>query len=74
MSQEQPNLKDIRDLIDGLAITTGKNFAEVKTNLERLKTTVEAGFGEVNARLDGIERKLDHHETRIEVLEAKVGP
>lgn len=73
-TNDEPTLKDIRELIDGLAITAAKNFAELNTKVDGLSTKfrdLKGDMGEVKERLDRIERKLDHHETRIEALEAK---
>lgn len=68
---DEPTLKDIRDLIDGLAIATAKNFGELNTKVDAGFAELKGDMGDVKECLARIERRLDHHETRIEALESK---
>lgn len=51
--------------IEDLAIITQKGFKELERKIDR-------GFGEVNERLDSLDKTRTNHDNRIENLEDRV--
>jgi hypothetical protein len=58
----------LRDHSARLALVMDQNLTK---KFDELGARMDAGFREVNARLDHIDTHLGNHETRIEALEAK---
>lgn len=64
--------KTTEELIEELALSVGRGFAEQQERMQSLRTEVQEGFVSLAGRLDRIEFLVNGQEQRLTVLEDKV--
>jgi len=62
-------IKRVEKSVEDLAIITQNGFKELEKKLEG---KMDQGFGEVNVRLDRVEKNMTNHGNRIENLEDRM--